>query len=253
MKQLLASLAVGLLATACAAQAQSVDEIIAKNIEAHGGLDKMQAITSIKSTGKLMQMGMEFPFTNTMKRPGNFRIESTIQGQTFIMAYNGSMAWSINPFAGSSDPQKMSDEELKTVKDQGDFDGPLVDYRSKGKTIELIGKEEIEGTPVHKLKITDKEGDITYMYLDTETGIELKTTTILKLGDKEVESDTYYSDFKEVAGVMMPHSIESRMGGQVANQIVIDKMEVNVPVDASIFTMPASSGTASTSDAEKSK
>jgi hypothetical protein len=219
---------------------QIVDELIAKNIQAHGGLDKLKAITSLQTTGKFMQQGMEFPFTMTQKRPGSFRMESKFQGQSFIMAYNGAIGWSINPFqGGSSDPQKMSDEQLNEMKDQANIDGPLVDYKAKGNTIEYIGKEDLEGTPVQKLKITEKDGDVKYWYLDAESGIELKQTAIVKQDNKEIEGDTYFSDFKEVAGVMMAHTTETRFQGQSTGQMVFDKIEVNVPVDASIFEMPA--------------
>jgi hypothetical protein len=170
------------------------------------------------------------------------RIESLIQGQTFVMAYDGTTGWTINPFQGSPDPQKLPQDQVNELVDQADIDGQLVDYKKKGSTLEYIGKDEIEGSPVYKLKLTQKDGDIKYLYLDQETGIELKETSIVKQGDKEMEIDTYYSDYKEVNGVMIAHSMESRVGDQVGSQIVIEKVEVNVPVDDAMFAMPAAGG-----------
>jgi hypothetical protein len=220
--------------------AQTVDELIAKNIQAHGGLEKLKAIKSLQTTGKFVQQGMEFPFVTTLQRPGSVRIESKFQGQAFIMAYNGTTGWSINPFqGGSTDPQKMSDEQVKELQDQANIDGPLVDYKAKGNKIEYIGKEDLEGTPVQKLKITEKDGDIKFWYLDEETGIELKQTSIVKQDNKEIEADSYFSDYKEVAGVMMAHTTETRFQGQSTGQMVLEKVDVNVPVDNTIFEMPA--------------
>jgi outer membrane lipoprotein-sorting protein len=243
MKSIVQTLAILLVASCATVSAQTVDEIVAKNIEAHGGLKNLQAIKTMKSTGKLVQGGaMEFPFTNYVKRPGSMRIESLIQGQTFVMAYDGTTGWTINPFQGSPDPQKLPQDQVNELVDQADIDGQLVDYKKKGSTLEYIGKDEIEGSPVYKLKLTQKDGDIKYLYLDQETGIELKETSIVKQGDKEMEIDTYYSDYKEVNGVMIAHSMESRVGDQVGSQIVIEKVEVNVPVDDAMFAMPAAGG-----------
>jgi outer membrane lipoprotein-sorting protein len=245
-------LAAILLAAALPASAQTVDELIAKSIQAQGGLDRLKAINSMKVTCKAMQGGMEIPVTVITKRPGNIRSEVVIQGKNIVTAYNGTVGWMINPFSGVNDPQKLSDDELGDMKDQADIDGPLVDYKEKGNSVELVGKEDMEGTPVYKLKLTTKKGDVRYIYLDSETGINLRQTEIRKQGEKEMEVDTYYSDYKPVNGVMMAHSMESKVKGQTVSQIVIDKVETNVDVDNSIFEMPggtaaASKGTAAAS------
>lgn len=236
------------LALGSSAQAQSVDELIAKNIEAHGGLAKLKAIESMKVTGKFTSGTLEAPMVVYNKRPGRVRIESTIQGKSFLQAYNGTIGWTINPFGGVSDPQKMSDEEVKSVQEQADIDGLLVDYKAKGNKVELVGKEEMEGTPVHKLKITKKNGDIRYMFLDAASGIELKMTSIYTQGEKQTEVETYFSDYKSEGGVMVAHAMENRANGQTFSNITIEKIEPNVTIDDAIFEMPTTA-TASAKDA----
>src|SRR6266446_694644 len=131
----------------------SVDELIAKNIEAHGGLEKIKAVQSIRMTGKMtMGQGMEAPMVLEMKRPKAMRMEFTVQGMTVIQAYDGKTGWAVKPFGGKKDPEPMNSEDLQEADENADIDGPLVDYKSKGYTVELIDKEKVEGSDAWKLK-----------------------------------------------------------------------------------------------------
>jgi hypothetical protein len=139
---------------------------------------------------------------------------------------------------GSKDPEKMPEEQIKEVKQQADPDGPLVDYQEKGHTVELIGKEDMEGTPVYKLKLTLKTGDVQYLYLDGGSFLLLKQTAKRKVQGTEMEVDVYFSNYKSVNGLMIAHSTESKMRSQTAVQMIYEKVEMDVAVDDSIFKMP---------------
>jgi hypothetical protein len=132
----------------------------------------------------------------------------------------------------------MSGYDTKEMIDIGDLDGPLVDYKAKGNTVELAGKEELEATPIYKLKVTLKDGDVKYLYLDAQNYLELKETWKRKEDGKVTDVDTVYSDYKAVAGVMIAHSWETRVNGELDDQTSLEKIEVNVPVDDSIFKLP---------------
>ncbi len=220
---------------------QTVDDIIKKNIEARGGYEKLKKLKTIKTEGLYIIGEEEVEFTMYQKRPNLIRQEGEYQGQKIIRAYDGKIAWTINPLMGSPDPQSLSGFEAEEVMAQSDFEGDIVDYKKKGNRAELIGKEEMEGTEVYKLRVTRKNGDVIYHYLDTDYCIELKSTVVMNINGEEVELDNYYSDYKEVDGVMIPHSIEGKIGGYTQYQIVIDQVDFNVDVDDEIFRMPQES------------
>ncbi|MES1243553.1 MAG: hypothetical protein ABUT39_18235 [Acidobacteriota bacterium] len=227
---------------AVAAQAQTVDEIIAKNIEAKGGLDKLKAVQSMRISGKMMVgPGMEAPMVIEMARPHKVRMEFTFQGMTGIQAYDGKGGWSVMPFMGKKEPEPMSADDLKQAEDQADIDGPLVDYKEKGNQVEYLGKDEIEGTPVHKLKITKKNGDVQTLYLDADSYLEIKAEGKSKVRGQEIEGETTFGDYKEVGGLIFAHSIQSKLkGGQGPGQtITFEKVEINPDIPASRFEMPA--------------
>ena len=223
------------------ASAQTVDEIIKKNIDAHGGIQKVKAIKSVKVTGKVLptNLGQEIPIVIQQKRKNFVRIDATFQGKSQISAYDGQTGWKIDPFQGSSEPERVAGEELKELEEQSDMDGSLVDYKEKGHTVELVGKEDLEGTPVYKLKLTLKNGDVRNIYIDAANYLELKTTAKRQTSGGEIEIENYLGNYKPVNGILMAHSIENKVRGQVVSQITFDKVEMDIPIDDSVFKMPA--------------
>jgi len=221
------------------ASAQSIDDLIKKNIDAHGGVQKLKAVKSMKASGKITQQGIEIPITLQQKRASMVRMDATFQGKSMVQAYDGVTAWKIDPFQGNSDPEKVAGDDLKDLEEQADIDGPLVDYKQKGHTVELIGKEDLEGTPVYKLKLTLKNGDVRNIYLDADNYLELKVTSKRKTPGGEVDVDQYLGNYKSVSGLMFPFSIDTKINGQTVNQITIDKIETDVAVDDAVFKMPA--------------
>ena len=218
---------------------QTVDEIISKNIETKGGLEKLKSIKSMKMTGKVFAGGFEMSMTLWAKRPNMSRMEAVFQDQKIVQAYDGEKAWQINPFMGSNEPQEIKGLQAEDLKDRADFDGPLVNYKKKGHKVEFMGKEDLEGTEVYKLKVTMKNSRIVYLYLDTESCIELKQSTTVKYQGNEYLVETIFGDYKEVDGVMIPHFIETKLNGQPQAQITIEKVEFNIEIDDSFFKMPA--------------
>jgi hypothetical protein len=198
----------------------------------------------MKMTGSIMMggMGVEAPFVITTKRPKKVRLEFTFQGMTGIQAFDGETAWMLMPFMGKTDPEEMPDDMAKDVKDQADLDGALIGYKEEGHQLELIGLEQTEGTDAYKIKVTKKNGDVEYYYLDAEYYIPIKVEGSRDVQGRVVEYETLLSDYKDVGGLMMPHSIEAKQKGAPAGQVIaIDTIELNVPADDSLFVMPEKS------------
>jgi outer membrane lipoprotein-sorting protein len=227
--------------TGAAAWAQTADEIIEKHLQAMGGKDKLKAVQTERISGKMvMGQGMEAPFTMEMARPNKMRMEFTIQGMTGVQAFDGKAGWAVMPFMGKTEPEAMPAEDVKRMEEQADIDGLLLDYKEKGRQVEYAGKEDLEGTPVHKLKVTQKNGDVVYVYIDAEQFLQLKQAGKTKIRGQEVESETTFGDFKTVEGLVFPHSIEQKAQGMPAGMVMtISKVEINPSVADSRFAMPA--------------
>lgn len=225
---------------AATASAQTVDEVIAKHIAAKGGAAKIKAIKSMRMTGKMtLGPGMEAPVIIEFKRPGSVRMELTLQGMTAVQAFDGKNGWQIMPFRGNKNPEAMGEDDRKDIEEEGDLDGPLLDYKEKGNKVELVGKDKVEGSDAYKLKVTLKNGEVRYLYFDTDSFLEVKTESKRMIRGSEVETESLSGDYKEVGGVMIAHSISAGAKGSPNKQsVTVEKIELNPALDDARFKMP---------------
>src|SRR5215510_11349606 len=132
-----------LLLSAIGAMSQTADEIVAKYIKTVGGMEKIEAVKSIRRSGKVIAGGgFEIPLVEENKRPNLVRQDITIQGLVGTSAYDGKTGWKIQPWQGKKDAETMGEGELKGIIDDSDFDGPLVNYKAKGNKVEFVGMDE---------------------------------------------------------------------------------------------------------------
>ena len=232
------------------ASAQTVDDIVAKHIQARGGYDKLKAIQSIKMTRTVAT-----PFTNVQlivykKRPNLARYEQTPKGQTTTTArgINADAAW--DTLAGGKIATRPDKVALEAREVDADFDGLLVDWKEKGHTVTLEGTEPYAGSQAYKLKVTTKGGFVRDVFIDTKSFMEIGVsgTSLLPQMDpktKEFRTQTQafvFGDFRDVNGVKFPFSIdEDRTGGPITQSFATytEKIEVNVPMEDSLFATPA--------------
>lgn len=224
------------------AVAQTADEIVSKVLAARGGVARIKAVRSQRISGTInFGPGAEGPFLVELQRPGKMHIEVTIQGQTLIRSYDGkSTGWIINPFSENKGVQPMSAEDISNIADESDFDGPLVDYKEKGNQIALVGKEDIEGKPAYRLKLTNKKGETRSYLFDAASFHLVRWEGTRKVGDKEVPWESLFRDYREVNGLQFAFEIDSDAPGTEQSQkIIADKIEVDPQIDESRFGKPA--------------
>ncbi len=227
------------MAKAFGGEVKTADEAIAKYIEAVGGREVIDSLKSMRMTGKTVMMGgMEAPITIEFKVPKKLRIDFTFQGMTGTQAFDGTTGWFIMPFMGKTDPEKMSADQVEEILDQADVSGPLVDYKGKGHQVELVGMDEIQGSPTYKLKVTKKNGRVEYHHLDAEYFLTVAVKGKREFQGTEMDFEVIQSDFKKVEGFMVAHSIEQKMGGVGMTTMIIEKVELNVEIPDDRFTMP---------------
>jgi len=225
---------------------QTADELVNKNIQAKGGMEKIKAIRSVRMTGKInIGSGIIGAEMQENQRPSLVRETFSLQGMTSVTAYDGTTGWQIQPFGGHKDPELMGEDDLKDLLLDADFDGPLVDYKEKGNTVEFLGHDVVDGDDALRLKVTLKDGDIIYYYLDPDTFLEIRKEVQEFVRGSVRESVVELGSYKPVAGVMYPFSIsQGSKANPAAQTTAIDKIEVNIPINGLDFAVPASLKTA---------
>ena len=228
-----------------AISAQTAEELINKNIQAKGGLEKIKAAKTRLTTGRVKGAGrrraMVAAFREMNMRPDLVRLNISMQGMTAVQAYDGSAGWQTQPFRGRKDPELMGEDILRDLLLAADFDGPLVDYTAKGNQVEYLGHDLVDGDDALRLKVTLKNGDVVYYYLDPDTYLEIRKEIQQFVRGSVRERVVDLGSYKPVDGVMYPFSIsegpKSNPGAQVTT---VNKIEVNVAFQESDFALPAS-------------
>ncbi|HET9990056.1 MAG TPA: hypothetical protein VFQ65_16110, partial [Kofleriaceae bacterium] len=242
------SIAIAILCASSLAHADQLDDVLARNLTARGGADKLRAIKSLRATGKITLGGGNFSLTaefgEVIDRPNRIRTETTIQGLTQISASDGSDGWTVSPFNGRRDAERASVDDKRQIEQTAELDGPLVDWRTKGHRIEYLGIEDVDGTPAIKLRVTRKDGDLQYVFLDPDTALEIRITTVRKVRGTENIEETDLGEYQQVAGVWLPFSLESGPQGQRReSRIRLERIEPNVAIDPAWFRVPTSLAT----------
>ncbi|GAA4787667.1 hypothetical protein [Lysobacter hankyongensis] len=214
----------------------TADELVARNLEARGGADKLRAVRSMRASGKMrFGGGMEAQVRSVTMAPDKARFEFSLQGLTAVNAWDGSEGWAIEPFQGRRDPQKTSRDDSKGLIRAADIGGPLLDWKAKGSRLEYLGTEDIDGTAAHKLRVTFKDGDSQVLFLDPDHFLEIRVEDHVFVRGQEQVSATDLGEYAQVDGVYFPFE---------QGQMQVDAIELNTPVDAAIFAFPAAKPTA---------
>ncbi|GMR25756.1 MAG: hypothetical protein BMS9Abin39_1082 [Ignavibacteria bacterium] len=216
---------------------QTVDEILANYFETIGQ-EKLLETKTFSTKGKIIQGQFEIPFTSSHKRPMKFRSDASFQGMEIASAFDGEKGWSINPFAGGTEPSPMTEEQIDKMKIEADYDGIFYNYEEKGYTVEFTGTEDLDDIETYVIKLTRPNGDVITSYIDSENYVILKTVSKIKVQGVDTEAETIFSNYKFTDGILNPFAIETKVDGNTVLQMVFEEFTYNVDVPDSLFEMP---------------
>jgi hypothetical protein len=238
MKSLKLSLFAMLLLTfAFKSYAQTADEIVVKHIEAIGGAEAWKKITSIKREGTMSVQGMDVLVKNTIVHGKGNREDISISSMGWDGYYiaTPTKGWKFEPWSGQTAADAMTADEVADKQDGLDAQGSLIDYKTKGHSVELVGKENIDGTECFKLKLTLKSGSTRTLFIDPKTYYTIKTISVQKINGAETEAPSSLSNFKKLPeGIVVAMSATRVTPGGDA-EISYTKVEINQPVDEKLF------------------
>jgi hypothetical protein len=239
MRPALLALAIA-LCPAAGVRAETVDEIVARHVEARGGAKRLKALGSVRMTGRVRaDGGRRASVVREVSRPGRMRLEFTAEGVTSVYAFDGAHGWQIAPMLGGFAPEPMTPDAEQLAAEQADIEGPLVDWKAKGHRVELVGREAIDGRPVYRLRLTLKGGAILSELIDAQSLLEVRRLSTRHVRGATVEVETDFSDYREVGGLRFPHAIDSFATGRAGHlAVVVETIELDPALDAARFRRP---------------
>jgi hypothetical protein len=278
MHSVIRSLSSGILGVACAlgttvsfATAQlPVDQIVARNAAARGGVDAWRKVSTLSVSGQMdankplstrpdyhppmtdakraaapgakavpvddPNKVVELPYRLEMKRPLKTRLEIDFDGKTAIQVFDGVQGAKIRPFLGRSNAEPYTPTELKLAAAEQELDGPLIDHERKGTKVEADGIEKVNGADAYKLKLTFKNGSVRHLWVDAKTYLEVKMDGNRHLDGKDHLIETYFKNFQAVNGLMLPMLNETVIQGVPgSSKLTVAGVVVNPALDDSRF------------------
>lgn len=219
---------------------RAVDSLIARNIDARGGADAWSSVTTLQMTGRMdLGKGMIAPYVMEQKRQGKVCLEFVFDDETAVQCANGDTGWKVLPFRGRRAPEPMTDDELNAMADTASIDGLLFNSDARGHRIDFLGKEDVDGQPAHKLQVTLPHGDLRWVYIDEETSLEVKVEAMRLVSGKQRLVETYFDDWREADGLLIPRRQETRTEGDPESYFLsVESVQINLPLDDSRFEMP---------------
>jgi hypothetical protein len=217
----------------------TVEEIIARYVEARGGLEELRSIKTMKETGRITAGEQRKALvTRERKRPGRMRLEFTLQGVTGVQVFDGHHGWRMSPLDGHLVPEPLPEEDELEAAEEADIDGPLIDWKAKGHKVEFAGSETIDGRETYKLKVTLKSGTMIHEYLDAESFARVRSDSTRHVRGRTVQVTTTYADHRKTDGILFPHLIEVVAAGRPQQlRVVVDSIEINPPLSDERFEM----------------
>ena len=229
-----------IMASSAASFAQTADEVVAKHIEAMGGAEKWKAIKSLQMNNKFSVQGVDIESKTTIVPGKSLRTDVSVMGQDIITAVDGETGWMQRPamMGGTGEPEDMPGALIKETLKQTNLGGSLLNYKEKGSTIELVGKEKLDGADVYHLKMTEKNGEITNLFVSASTYYTLKSAGKRNVQGQDIDAEVNFSNFKQIDGLTFPFTMEtpSPMGGTMT--IETDSIKLNPTIDEAIFKKP---------------
>lgn len=230
------ALSFSLVAATVTVKAQTLDEVVNKHIDALGGADKLKAIKSLATEGNMSIQGMSFPFKTWTLNTTAMRIDFDAMGTTNTQVLTANGGWSLMPVQQQTEPVDTDPAIAKESANDLDLTGDLFDYKAKGHTAELIGKETVDSKEMYKIKLTRKNGSVTNILLDASTYQIAKRISPKNIQGQEIEITEVFSDYKKTAdGYTYPATTEQMPMGM---KLSYGKFDYNTAIDQKVFEKP---------------
>jgi outer membrane lipoprotein-sorting protein len=216
----------------------SPTQLVQQAIEARGGLERLHAIQSERLSGKIFFGSQVGTLRVEFKRPDRMRMEIGLPGKTLVRLLDGDSGWTLDTSGTHSEFKPMSADELEQARREADIDGPLVDSKAKGIRIAVAGQSQVQGRATDELEITFQDGTLQRYQLDAATHEPVGWA------ERDVKHRaTTFVAAQRVDGVLFPTSIETAAtGGHPAQRILIERIELNPPLDDTRFRPPTAGG-----------
>ena len=239
-------MAVLLLGWVQAASAQTADQVVEKYLAAIGGRAALGKLTSRTITGTITLStpagDVSGPVEIMNQQPNKSRtlikldLSSLGAGQMVVdQRFNGTAGYILDNLQGNRD---IAGNQLENMRN-GSFPSSFLNYKERGATVELGGKEKVGEREAYVLILTPTSGSVVRQYVDAESYLAIRVRLKVEAPQVgEFEQTTDLLDYRDVDGLKIPFVVKSTSAVQNST-ITVTKVEHNTPIDEALFSKPA--------------
>ncbi|MCL5021107.1 MAG: insulinase family protein [Bacteroidetes bacterium] len=209
-------------------------ELFLKSMTASGGSEAFHKIKNVRVTAKILRSGeggdMEMGAEITLIYPDRLHqaIKTSMGEIKMVMA--GEKGWMVTPQG------KMPMQESVMKQLRGDIFREASHFFTHADELKIqsLGEKEFAGVKSLELLVSSGE-ELFHLYLDPQTylptGVSYRTTG----REGPVEVQEYWSDYREVDQVKLPHKSIATVDGKKVSEATVIEMKHNVEVDPKMF------------------
>ena len=214
-------------------RAQTADEIVAKNLQAIGGRDIINSVKSAVIESDIDFNGNDAPSTTYIIAGKGFKSEMDFGGTKIVNCITDKGGWMINPMQGSTTATAMPADAVKGAQSQLQI-VPLANYTENGGKLELLGKD----TADYKIRFTNASGFDGTFFINMKSYLIDRLDTKFNMGGQSMDITLRFSHYQKTdVGLLVPFQVERELP-QITLTATCKKIEINKPIDPSIFEMP---------------
>jgi hypothetical protein len=152
----------------------------------------------------------------------------------FDERFDGMAGYVIDTMQGNRD---LTGNQLENLRNET-FPTPFLDYKARGATVELGGKEKVGDRDAYLLTLRPKTGPATRRYIDAESYLEVRTISTVEAPQVgEFEQTMDFLDQRDVDGLKIPFQVRGTSNFQTFT-VNITKVEHGLTIDQSLFSKP---------------
>lgn len=214
----------------------TVDEVVSKYLLAKGEKN-LAAVNSLKMEGSVVRNDF-MPVCYYRTRPNKYMMKFDVADLTAYRAFDGENAWYTAPWRSIINPTLLPDDQAMDLKNTADFNDPLSTWKEKKHKLNLLPDTTLEGSPHFVLELVNSITSLpTIYYIDKETNLLTKVKIERGSGEKTYVQETFYSDYREVSGIMFPFLVEVFANGYKSSSTEFDEITLNVELEDDFYSM----------------
>ena len=215
-------------------------EILAAAVEAHGGLEKLQAVKNIVVESSISANSPQGPMQLEGKVyylfPDKFRQELKLPQGERVYVFDGTSGFAMTPMEVQPIPPQMANNFKDTVFRETLW--LLTNLSQNEISVQYAGTEEVQGKPAHILLVPQPSGEMLKLFVGEDMHHIVKIAYRETVQGATVNWESFMDDYRDVDGVKVAYHVVQNVEGQLYSESRVKRVTLNAELDASLFQEP---------------